>query len=318
MMPLAENAGFGSEAVTPVRTSVGVPAKDSLLWSVRRELWENRSIYIAPAVVAAVVLLSIVYGVARHPQALVMLAAMDPENRPNVMSIPFSVAAGLVMVTSGLVAVFYCLDALYGERKDRSILFWKSLPVSDTTTVAAKMLIPMVVLPAVTFVVIVATHLLMMVLGSLLMAVHGVGAGLLWRELPLVRIDLIMLYGVVVTALWYAPVYAWLLLISSWAKRATLLWALLPVFGVCIVEKLAVGSDYVFQMLKYRVHGFFVPAFGMEPHQSGDAHHVHSTIRLAQLTPGTFLATPGLWDGLVLALVLLIVVVRMRRYRTPI
>jgi ABC-2 type transport system permease protein len=318
MMPSAENAGLQHEAMRPVRTSVGVPAAETLMWSVKRELWENRSIYIAPAVVGAVVLLSVVYSLARHPEGLVLLAGMDPETRPNMMSVPFSAAAAFVMMTSALVAVFYCLDALYGERKDRSILFWKSLPVSDTTTVLAKMAIPMVVLPAVTFAVIVATHLLMMVLGSLLMAAHGMSGGMLWRELPLVRIDLIVLYGVIVSALWYAPVYGWLLVVSSWAKRATLLWAVLPLFGISIVERLALGSDYFFQMLKYRMNGFWAPAFGSGMEQSGNAHRMHSSIKLAQLTPGMFLATPGLWIGLVVAALFLAAVVQMRRYREPI
>ena len=58
--------------------------------------------------------------------------------------------------------MFYCLDALYGERRDRSILFWKSLPVSDLTTVLSKASIPIVVLPLLTFAVTVATQLIML------------------------------------------------------------------------------------------------------------------------------------------------------------
>jgi ABC-2 type transport system permease protein len=307
-----------STASSPVIATMTVSRP--LYWSVRRELWENRSLYIAPLAVAGLYLFGFVISLIHPPLHAkgTGLTAIDPSFEPIALAMPYSHAAMLLMLTAVIVAIFYCLDALYGERRDRSILFWKSLPVSDTTTVLAKTAIPMVVLPAVTFVVIVATHLLMMVIGSLLMAAHGVRAGMLWRELPLVKIDVIMLYGVIVSALWYAPLYGWLLVVSSWAKRATLLWAVLPLFGICIIEKLALGSDYVFQMLKYRMNGFFVPAFGIGPHQSGDAHQMHSTIRLAQLTPGTFLATPGLWIGLVVAVLFLAAVVQMRRYREPI
>ena len=66
------------------------------------------------------------------------------------------------MLTAFLVGVFYCLDALHGERRDRSILFWKSLPVSDLTTVLAKASVPCRVLPPRAFALALATQLMLL------------------------------------------------------------------------------------------------------------------------------------------------------------
>ena len=108
-------------------------------WSVRRELWENRSIYIAPLIVAGVIL----FGYAgqcvslcreRRRDALLL----DPAHRRAAIETPYDIAAMMIILTAFIVGFFYCLDALHGERRDRSILFWKSLPVSDLTTVLSK------------------------------------------------------------------------------------------------------------------------------------------------------------------------------------
>ena len=113
-----------------------------LYWSVRRELWENRSIYLAPLAVAALAVLaftlSTVAGIWEPPLRL------HHTGPPNELAQPFEFAAALIMATAVIVSAFYSLDALYGERRDRSILFWKSLPVSDLTTVMAKVSVPLV------------------------------------------------------------------------------------------------------------------------------------------------------------------------------
>src|SRR6202140_5345961 len=118
-----------------------------MYWSVRRELWENRSIYIAPLVVAAVVLLGFLISTIHLQDKMRAALALDPMKQHELIERPYNFAALLLMGTTFVVAVFYCLDALHGERRDRSILFWKSLPVSDVTTVLAKASIPLVILP---------------------------------------------------------------------------------------------------------------------------------------------------------------------------
>src|SRR5262252_1242863 len=126
-------------------------------WSVRRELWENRSIYVAPILVAIVVLFGFLVstiGLPDRRQEVLMLGAAKARA---AIEVPYNMAAIMLILTAFVVGVFYCLDALYGERRDRSILFWKSLPVSDRTTLLSKATIPLVILPLVTFAIVIAT-----------------------------------------------------------------------------------------------------------------------------------------------------------------
>src|SRR5207244_1345829 len=104
---------------------------------------------------------------------------------------------------------------------------------------------------------------------------------------------LILLYGLLTFALWHAPTYGWLLFISAWARRAAVLWAVLPLLAVGVLEKLAFNSTHVASLMKYRFMGHVPRAFTVRPDGRFDS--------LAQLTPGTFLSTPGLWIGLVVA-----------------
>jgi len=314
----AESVVSETTFVGPVRTTAAMPIAQTLLWSVRREIWENRSIYIAPASVAVALVGAFTFSLLRHPEVLAHLAGMDEDNQRLALVVPCGIVAGLVIMTSVLVGVFYCLDAMYGERRDRSIFFWKSLPVSDLVTVLAKMSAPMVVLPVVTFVIVVATQLVLLLLCSVLMLAHGLNAGLIWRQLPLPEMEVVTLYGFMAMTLWYAPVYGWLLFVSSWAKRAPLMWAVLPVLAAAIVERIAFNTTYIWHMLKYRESGFVGAAFAGIGERSGDARHFAAFIPLSQLTPGAFFSSLGLWTGLVAAGLFFAAVVRMRRYREPI
>src|SRR5207237_1316456 len=146
-------------------------------------------------------------------------------------------------------------------RRDRSILFWKSMPVSDTTTVLAKAAIPLVVLPLFATAVAVAAHFVMLAISAAVLLATVADPGTLTTRLPLLQMDLALVYGVVVHALWFAPIYCWLLLVSAWARRATLLWAVLPFFAVYAVEMLAFGQSFTAYVLKYRFMGAMTEAF---------------------------------------------------------
>src|SRR5439155_2132844 len=207
-----------------------------LYWSVWRELWENRSIYIAPLAVAVVVLFGFMISTYGMPERRRGVLLMDPAKQRALISEPYDAAAMMLIFTVFIVGVFYCLDALYGERRDRSILFWKSLPVSDLTTVLSKVIIPLVVLPLVAFVMVVSVQLIMLLMTSANLIFHGMSPASTWVHIPFFQNWVVLLYGLVAIALWHMPIYGWLLLVSGWARRATFLWAVLPLLAISIFE----------------------------------------------------------------------------------
>lgn len=273
-------------------------------WSVRRELWEYRSIYLAPLAVAGVTLLG--FMIASLGRAL---TTQNLVQRREVLEQPSTFAALLIMFTTFIVAVFYCLDALHGERRDRSILFWKSLPVSDLTTVLAKASIPLVVLPLITFAITFATQFIMLLVSTAVLHASGMSVGSLWTHS--FQMTVMLFYHLfAVHSLWYAPIYAWLLLISVWARRVPFLWAFVPPLAIGVFEKIAFNTTHFGSMLGNRIVGgseagpFTTGSMSMNP--------------LMLLTPGNFLMNPRLWIGLAITAALLAITVQLRHSRGPI
>jgi len=277
-------------------------------WSVRRELWENRSIYVAPLIVAIVVLFGFLVSTIGLPERRQAVLLLDPAKARVAIETPYNVAAMMLIFTAFIVGVFYCLDALHGERRDRSILFWKSLPVSDLTTLLSKATVPLAVLPLVTFAIIIATQFVMLLWTSVLLMTHHMSPASTWTNVPFLQGCLILLYGLVAIALWHAPIYGWALLVSGWARRATFLWAVLPLLAIGFFEKITFGSSHFASMLKNRLLGFAPEAFAFNPH----------SIDCPQLTPLKYLSTSGLWLGLLFGAAFLAAAVWQRRYRGPI
>ena len=226
-------------------------------------MWENRSIYFAPLIVAAVQLFGFAIstiGLAERRRALLLLD--DPAKQRIAIEAPYDLAAMMMLFTVFIVGVFYCLDALHGERRDRSILFWKSLPVSDLTTVLSKAIIPLAVLPVIAFALTVCVQVGMVLITSANLLMHGMSPATTWAHFPIFQNWLILLYGLIAIALWHAPIYGWLLLVSGWVRRATFLWAVLPFIVIQIFEKITFNTSYIASILKHRLMGFAPHAFG--------------------------------------------------------
>src|SRR5438552_6135992 len=293
--PESPNQSQGTAAMPPTRP---------FYWSVWRELWENHSIYIAPSIVSAIILFGSFVGSFHLPGRRQNALLLDPARRRAAIELPYDIVAVMLIFTAFIIVVFYCLDALHGERRERSILFWKSLPVSDLTTVLSKVSVSLVVLPLVSFAVIVATQFMMLLISTAALLPSGLAATT-WANFNLLQQSLVLLYGLIAIALWHAPIYGWALLVSGWVRRATFLWAVLPLLGIAFFEKITFNTSHFASMLKDRLLGFAPEAFEFSAHT------------IPRLTPGRYLSSPGLWLGLVFAAAFIIAAVRLRRYRGP-
>jgi len=284
-----------------------VSAARLMYWSIRREIWENRAIYIAPLAAAAVFL----FGFVIHTIIMrirIDASGLDP-SQPHGFLAHYELSASLIMGTGLIVGIFYSLDSLYGERRDRSILFWKSLPVSDLTTVLSKLAIPIMILPLLSFAITLVTQFIMLVMSSVILLGSGVNIAALWTQVSFFRVSLVLLYHLLtVHGLYYAPIYGWLLMVSAWAPRAPFIWAFLPPFVICGLEKIAFNTSYLLTLLEERLVG------GRESSMSTNDHAKDFA---GALIPHHFFGQPSLWIGLAIAAVFLAVAVRLRRRRGP-
>ncbi|HKE28602.1 MAG TPA: hypothetical protein VKB88_39905 [Bryobacteraceae bacterium] len=310
-MNSASNVMNQSPAAAEVMPPAAVPWGRQMYWCARRELWESRSIYIAPLAAGALALVSCLVSVARLPERMRSAGALDLAQQLERVEGPYDMAGLLIMGATFLVALFYSLDALYGERRDRSILFWKSLPVSDTTTVLAKASIPMLVLPALTFVVSMVVQTIVLLATRAVLAGSGVDAQAAWDHFSFWHASWMLLYHLIALhGLGYSPFYAWLLLVGAWARRLPILWATLPPIAIGVFEKVAFDTSYFAELLMGQLGGGSHHATKVAGSMSMDS--------LSTPPPGEFLTNPGLWLSLVVAAVFLALAIRLRRQRGPI
>ena len=231
---------------------------------VRRELWEHGSLFWAPLGMAlAIIVLSLVSGL-MHGGIDIRIDGDEPlptllreaDNQRGMFGL---LIGGLMlpqMLVGSVVVFFYLLDCLFTERRDRSILFWKSLPVSDAKTVMSKLFVALVAMPLWIWALSLVVGLV--VFGVLAVKVSGTPAAALgtWHGEDWLALQATLLGEILVAVLWYLPMVGWLLLVSSLAKRAPLVWATLPFLVVSIAERTALGTRHVAELLERRLDGW--------------------------------------------------------------
>jgi ABC-2 type transport system permease protein len=303
-----------------VATTRPAPGVRPFFWSVRRELWEHRSIYIAPAVVGALVVAAALIGAVRRgsravvPPPPVGLPVWGDAPVESAILLPFVLSAAAITLTGALVGLFYCLAALNHERRDRSVLFWKSLPVSNVTTVASKMFTVMVVLPVCVYAALLATNLVLLAIAAANLVAHGDSLDVL-TQVPLLQAWLRPARAIIASWLWWAPVYGWALLASAWAKRMALLWAVLPPIGLMVFERLAFDTRHVETVVGDRLRGNLTAAFTLPAPLRDPVHH---RINLPDVDLLGFIARPDLWAGLAVAALFVAAAVWLRRRAEPV
>src|SRR5205823_11906781 len=221
------------------------PLGRRIYWALRREFWQSRYIVLAPLGATTLFMVGFLVTAIHLPEKVRAAAALDAAKQHDALSIPYELAGDLMMGTFLLVAMFYCVESLQRERRDRSILFWKSLPVSDVITVLTKASIPFVVLPLLSCAIAFVTQFIMLLVSSVVLAGSGISVATYWEQVSPFQASLLLLYHVMtVHVLWAAPIYGWLLFVSAWARRAALLWAVLPPLAIGTLEKLLFNTTY--------------------------------------------------------------------------
>jgi ABC-2 type transport system permease protein len=211
-----------------------------LLALVHREYWENKGAFrTTPLVIGGihiVFLLMSIFTTAHFDnelytfrEAVRLLAEQPVEFRSTHIHEVMLGSSLFFTVVLAFVVFFYLLGALYDDRKDRSILFWKSLPASDTQTIASKLLAAMVLAPLIFWAVFVATQIVMAIIASAMVLSVGENPWTLFLSIvnPL-RAWFILLVSYLAASVWFLPIYGWLLLVSAFAPRIPLLFAVLP------------------------------------------------------------------------------------------
>ena len=226
---------------------------------------------------------------------------------------------GAFAIIMMIVTFFYLLDSLFAERKDRSILFWKSMPVSDSQTVLAKLTTAMGVVPAITLTVSYITFVALLFIISLVVLFSGGSViELILAPLPVGRLLWFTVYTAGAVWLWYAPIFGWLLLVSVWAKRLPILWATLVPISIGTIEAMTTYDTRFFNLIGDRFARFF--EIGYTKHDlefEFTMDDVPRDFTESVLSPNLqgLLTDPGLWGGLVVAAVFVAGAIMLRRYR---
>jgi ABC-2 type transport system permease protein len=219
-----------------------------LLALVHREFWENKgALRTTPLVIGGIYiafLLMSIFTTAHFDnemytfrEAVRYLAEQPADFRAShAQDVMIGSSVFFTMVLS-FVVFFYLLGALYDDRKDRSILFWKSLPASDALTIASKLMAAMVLAPLIFWAVFVVTQIVMAIIASLMVLSVGENPWTLFLSVvnPF-KAWFILLVSYLAASIWFLPIYGWLLLVSAFAPRIPLLFAVLPPVVFAILQ----------------------------------------------------------------------------------
>jgi len=295
---------------------------------LRRELWEHRAIYVVPVVVAVLMTLSSLTGQVsindlEHVDLGIVMGQNMPENaRSAALSVLMIGLSSPFIFAMWVLTIFYALDSLYAERKDRSILFWRSIPVTDFEAVLSKLLTALIVIPLVTFAVIIATHLIVLLTTTIWVDVRGGSPWhLIWTSVPFLDNWSATLALLIALPLWMSPFIGWFLFVSAFTNRSPLLVAAMPIVLLPMFEKLFFNSTIMAEA--FFVRTIKMPLFetidNMELlFQEGDDFAALADAELSLfglMDFGGFLASPQLWLGMIVAGLFTAAAIYVRRYR---
>lgn len=313
-------------------------------WLIKREFWEHRGGFLwAPVVTGSIFLVLNLMAIitaevlsARHGVHIggndiqMMMRHADAGDLAQVgaaADVAMISSMGMIGIVMGIVVLFYCLGSLYDDRRDRSILFWKSLPVSNTNTVLSKVVSAAVLAPVIAVLVSIACGLLQLVMFAIVLSFHGLNV---WQVLTLthpIRAVAWLLSNIPLYALWALPAIGWLMLCSSGARSKPFLWAVaVPVLLGLLVSWFGImglfneSSAWFWTNIVQRALLSVFPGSNLvfDRHSTLNMGGLDDNDPLAVLSPmHTYglLASPALWIGVIAGAVLIAGAVWFRRVR---
>jgi ABC-2 type transport system permease protein len=298
---------------------------------IKREVWEHRSIWITPAAVAfvvtfgaiAIVIMVAAFGEAINPEIEKIADATIPD------VIRRAALAGILLVNTSVfviamwfLTIFFCLDALYAERKDKSILFWRSLPITDAETVVSKLLTAAFAIPVATMAAVIVSHLLNLTIMSVWLSMEGVNPfRFVWGAVPLFDTWTAVFVLLLAIPIWLAPLLGWFLFISAWAKRGPFLRAVLPIAILPILEYILFKSWNLGLAIVNRLAIETMPIYDINEFASGfDEDDLHSLLEqdislVSLLDVSGFVTSVEVWAGLLVCGLFITAAIYVRRYR---
>ena len=294
---------------------------------IRREIWEHRSIYVTPMAIAIIVTLGVfamlifASGFAAELDAVIFGAtniAGEAERKAALTGF-FLGTSWVFLIALAVLTVFYCLDSLYAERKDKSILFWRSMPVTDAETVISKLITALLVIPVAAIIGIIATHLVNLVVTSVWVSMKGGDASLLiWGSVSLLDNWLAAVIVILATGIWMSPFIGWFLFVSAYTKRSPLLMAFMPLFLLALLEKIILRTHVFAEYVLGRGDGMpLIRTDNIERFFDEEQWRIAegATSLLVHLDIVQFLTSPATWAGIIVCGLLSTAAIYVRRYR---
>ena len=325
------------------------PKMKTMGWLVRREYWEHKGMLLwVPLAIAALMLaFALVMAAMGHNAEIhldmpegkaggvtIHMAARHQQALVNMAATTYPVVAAPLYIALAFMVFSYCTGALYNERRDRSLLFWKSLPVSDTATVLSKAALALLLIPLGIVVLALATALLITLIGLAVLAYKGTNLLPLLLASPHFWLTPLKLVALVpVYMLWALPTVGWLLMVSSWARSKAFLWAVgAPLLTLMLVSwanegfRLGIDMEWLFSTFISRLLVSVVPGswFAIEAlrrpvehagtvAENGSAVAVHGVGDALFNGSWAAVATPHLWIGAIAGALMIAAAIWLRR-----
>ncbi|GAB3506115.1 ABC transporter permease [Pseudoxanthomonas daejeonensis] len=312
-------------------------------WLLKREYWENRGgFFWAPLITGAIIVgLNLILAVigsiaARRSMGSSGFVFDDGTDAHQIADALGAMGDGMLLggvllacVVLAFVVFFYALGSLYDDRRDRSVLFWKSLPVSDSQMVLSKAAWALVLAPLWAIGVGLLIGVALWVISALTITVNGLPAAhaVFTQSHPL-RIIGGVLASLPVYMVWALPTVGWLMFCSAWARSKPFLWAVLVPVLVCVVISMMtilpgvdIAHDKVWYTVVYRgllsvVPGGWYPAIGGVVDPSVHINTPDDLSGAIDLTRSWHaFATADLWIGAVIGVAFIAAAIRLRRWR---